>query len=77
MIWIAMMVTSTSILVPQKSAMVLIRTAVALDDDPAVWLDYECAALSCDEIHTENPTYQDGMYWIDPDGNGAVTAIAT
>ena len=45
------------------------------DDDPALYgLDYECAALSCDEIHTENPTYQDGMYWIDPDGNGAVTA---
>ena len=45
------------------------------DDDPALYgSDYECAALSCDEIHTENPSYQDGVYWIDPDGGGAVAA---
>ena len=45
------------------------------DDDPALYgSDYECAALSCDEIHTENPSYPDGVYWIDPDGNGAVAA---
>ena len=30
--------------------------------------------LSCDEIHTENPSYPDGVYWIDPDGGGAVAA---
>ena len=29
------------------------------DDDPALYgSDYECAALSCDEIHTENPSYK-------------------
>ena len=74
MIWIAMMAISISILVLPKSAMVLMDcSGVADDDHSTAWIT-KCAALSCDEIHTENPTYQDGMYWIDPDGNGAVTA---
>ena len=45
------------------------------DDDPALYgLYYDCSALSCDDIHTDNPLYQDGVYWIDPDGGGAVAA---
>ena len=46
-----------------------------VDDDPSLYgLDYACSAMSCDEILSDNPTYPDGVYWIDPDGNGAVAA---
>jgi hypothetical protein len=45
------------------------------DDDPALYgLDYACGALSCEDILFDNPSYQDGVYWIDPDGNGSVAA---
>ena len=32
------------------------------DDDPALYgMDFDCAALSCEEIHLDNPTYTDGV----------------
>jgi hypothetical protein len=34
----------------------------------------ECAVLDCDDLFSQDPTLADGIYWIDPDGNGAFEA---
>ena len=48
------------------------------DNDDTVYdssgLVAECSVLDCDDLFTQDPTLSDGVYWIDPDGNGAFEA---
>ncbi len=48
------------------------------DTDPAIATENgsveECSTLDCDALFQQNSTLPDGVYWIDPDGNGSFEA---
>jgi large repetitive protein len=43
-------------------------------DETAIGTSASCAASSCEEILAEDPAAADGLYYLDPDGGGAIEA---